>query len=118
MKGVGFFRADGSALCLQSGPDPTPPQEAVYTAEVENILDGNQFYDVETKSVLKKKRFATTFSSNKISGIPKGTLVTIPGEQFQVDDGELELESPGPAIIHIHFNHPHYYPFAMEFEIR
>lgn len=109
-----YFDVNGKLLIISSGGVMEPPDNAVYSQEVDDPNDFNIYYDAEAKP---KMPFALTVTRNKIEGIPVGTTAFMEDGVEVIDDGSIEFVVNYEGETAVFLEHPHYISQAVTVEV-
>jgi len=85
---------------------------------IEGAADPDRHYvDVASEELRERQPFDLMLSGNVVSGVPEGTVVSMPGRATVIADasGVLELEVSHPETVSLRLLHPHY--LAEEIEV-
>lgn len=109
-----YFDINGKLLIISSGGVMQPPDNAVYSQEVDDPTNFNIYYDTEAKP---KMAFALTVTRNKIEGIPVGTTAFMDDGVEVINDGSIEFVVNYEGEAGVFLEHPYYISQAVIVEV-
>lgn len=103
-----YFKPDGTLISI-SANTLDYPEASTIEIEVSDVASANAIYlDLDTMTVHPKQPFYLSISLNTVSGLPVGTVATLPEGQYVVDDGSLEFDADVSGTLIVYLDHPRF----------
>jgi hypothetical protein len=111
-----IFNSAGRCICTVNAPvEQSEYPEASKIVQMEAKFDPELvWFDFEDQQLKFKTPIRPLISINKLSRIPVGTIAVCNGQEFTVEDGDLDLEVDYPQTLKVFLRHPNFLSTAVE----